>query len=219
MRKRAPTAFALLAALAICTPDNLSADAPSEAAFVSAEDGTLVHLGSGLRFPSQVADFRRSEAAAFAENGDYVGLEYRRVLSIDGELTIRIAVVTLPGLSAREHYVITRPLMLQGLEDSRPVAEGVFRRVAGSEAYRGLFTGEVGGVPWMRGLWTFEHGDWDLRVRADFPRIDQVQADEAVAAFVTALNALNAQEWSRDAADTANDGAAQGRRPGSTHAG
>ncbi|SRR5690606_24399687 len=218
MIKRALAPFALLA-LALFTPADLFAEAPSATAFVAAEDGTLVHIGSGLRFPADVADFRRSDAAAFAENGAYVGLEYKRPLSVDGELTMRIAVVTLPGLSAREHYVITRPLVLQGLEDSRPVAEGVFQRVAGSEAFRGVFTGTVDGVPWMRGLWTFEHGDWDLRVRADFPRIDQVQADEAVAAFVAALNTLNSQEWSRDAGGAASDGAADGPRSGSYHAG
>lgn len=50
----------------------------------------------------------------------------------------------------------------------------------------------------MRGLWTFEHGQWDLRVRADFPRIDQIGADEAVAEFVMALNTLNGQEWERE---------------------
>lgn len=170
---------------------------PEDAVFVAEDGGVLVHRGSGLRFPLEVAGFRRSDAVAFAGNGDYVGLEYVRTVSVDGELTLRIAAVSLPGLSAYEHYVITRPLTLQSLDDARPIAEGPFRSVENSEAYRGVFTGRVNGVPWTRGLWTFEHGEWDLRVRADFPRIDQIEADKAVAEFVTALNTLNGRVWER----------------------
>lgn len=191
---------AAVAALAVV----LGAAGPAEpatagdTAFAASEGGVLIHQGSGLRFPADVAGFRRSEAAAFAGNGDYVGLEYIRAVSVDGDLTMHIAVVNIPGLSPREHYVITKPVVLHSLDEARTVAEGPFRRIAGSAAYRGLFTGQQGGIPWMRGLWTFEHGDWDLRVRADFPRIDQIQADEAVAEFVSALNALNGQQWERE---------------------
>jgi len=46
----------------------------------------------------------------------------------------------------------------------------------------------------MRGLWTFERGDWDLRVRADVPRVDLIQADEAIGNFVHALNAAQLRD-------------------------
>lgn len=178
--------------LALCAPWHVAAqEAGAATAFMEQDGGDLVHVASGLRFPASAADFARSDAAVFAANGDYVGVEYTRPLSADGALTIRVAVVKIPGLSPREHFTIARPIALQSLEEARPVAEGPYRGVEGTAGYRGLFTGRHSDNPWMRGLWTFERGEWDLRVRADFPRIDSIQADEAVAALVTALNAAN----------------------------
>ena len=190
MAQRVIRTFAL--GLALCAPwSAVAQETAAEPVFMSRNDGDLMHEASGLRFPSKVAGFVRGEAAVFAANGDYVGVQYTRPLSEDGALTIRVAVVKIPGLSPREHFTIARPVAVQSLDEVRLVAEGPYRRVKGTDGYRGLFTGRHSGNPWMRGLWTFERGEWDLRVRADFPRIDSIQADEAVAALVTALNAAN----------------------------
>ena len=178
-----------LALFASCSV--VAQETAAEPVFTSRDGGDLVHEASGLRFPTKVAGFVRSDAAVFAANGDYVGVEYIRPLSADGALTIRVAVVKIPGLSPHEHFTIARPAAVQSLDEVRPVAEGPYRRVTGTDGYRGLFTGRHGGSPWMRGLWTFERGEWDLRVRADFPRIDSIQADQAVAELVSALNAAN----------------------------
>lgn len=204
MARRSPVMLA--AALALCLGSRLAAQEPNEdVAFAQSDDGTLVHQRSGLRFPSEAAGFQLGNTAAFAPDGAYVGLEYTRAISADGMLTLRVAVVNLPGLSPREHYAITKPTALHSLEQARPVREGAFRRVRGARAYRGLFTGVRDGIAWMQGLWTFEHGEWDLRVSADFPRIDAIQADEAIAEFVRALNRTNGQRWPREA-PAADDG-------------
>jgi hypothetical protein len=107
---------------------------------------------------------------------------------------LRAAVVTIPGLSPQAHYAITKPVVIQSLDEARTILEGPYQLVEGSAGYRGLFTGRSTGKPWMRGLWTFERGEWDLRVSVDFPRIDQIQADRAVEEFVEALNEANARQ-------------------------
>ncbi|HLV08122.1 MAG TPA: hypothetical protein VKY80_10665 [Croceibacterium sp.] len=179
----------LAAGLMLCVPAALQAQPTPERAFVEGEDGVLVHQASGFRFPQEVAGFVRSDTADLAGSGEYVGVKYSRPLSTDGTLTLRAAVVRIPGLSPEAHYTITKPVVMESLADSRPVAEGPYERIEGSAGYRGVFTGSFEGNPWMRGLWTFERGEWDLRIRADVPRIDLIQADEAMEDFVSALNA------------------------------
>lgn len=179
------------AGLMLCAPVALQAQPAAERPFITGEDGVLVHQASGFRFPEQVAGFVRSDTADLVGSGEYVGVEYSRALSVDGTLILHAAVVRIPGLSPQAHYTITRPVVMASLTEPRRVAEGPYERIEGSAGYRGIFTGSFDGSPWMRGLWTFERGDWDLRVQADVPRIDLIQADEAMEDFVNALSAAN----------------------------
>lgn len=177
--------------LALAAPLPLPAQSSETSAFIAGEDDELIHQASGARFPLKIAGFLRNDTAVVAPHGEYIGVEYTRPLSIDGAITVRAAVVRMPGLSPEAHYVITQPVVMRTLSDARRVAEGPYERVEGSPGYRGVFTGSSGGRSWMRGLWTFKRGDWDWRVRADFPRIDLVQADEAIEQFVDALSDIH----------------------------
>ena len=190
-RKAERTLGTLAFVLALSLPVELHSQQPVENVFFLEENNELVHPASGLRFPAEMSGFVRSDAAVLSEGGEYIGVEYTRSLSPDGTLTLRAAVVRIPGLSPAAHYVITKPVAMASLGHSRRVAEGPYERVEGSAGYRGLYTGTMEGRSWMRGLWAFERGEWDLRIAADFPRIDLLDADEAIELFVEALGDAN----------------------------
>lgn len=181
-------------ALAACAT-GASPPSERESAFITGEDGrTLIHSGSGIRFPQRVAGFVRTDDTVFDNRGEYVGIAYRMPYSSAEEIALRVAVVHIPRMTSREHYVIARPMALRDVHDVRMVAEGDYRRPGGAEGYRGIFEGRKGGRPTMVGFWTFDRGDWDLRARAEFPANRRGEAEEAVGAFVGALRGSQIRE-------------------------
>ncbi len=161
-----------------------------EVAFTSARDGALVHAASGLRFPREAAGFHRMQTAAWAPRGEYVGVVYSRPAG-RSRIEMKIAVVHIRQMPPKDHYVIAKPLALRGLSNVRTIAEEAYERPGTGQGYRGLHAARRDGRPVMAGLWAFERGEWDLRVRAEFPASRREEADQAVGDFVRAVTALN----------------------------
>ena len=160
-------------------------------AFVASPDGALVHSGSGLRFPKEIAGFRLVGNAVFDLSGEYVGIRYVNALAKDARLEMRVAVVHISQMTPKEHFTIMKPLGLRDLTDVRKIAEGPYERDGAASGYRGLYTAATNGRPTMVGLWAFDRGYWDLRARAEFPTAYRTKAEKAVGEFVGQLNAIN----------------------------
>jgi hypothetical protein len=176
----------------------LAASAPAagersvrDTVFLVQPNGAVVHGGSGLRFPMEVAGFRRAGSAVFDTSGQYVGVRYVRPLDAAARVELRIAVVHIVGMAPREHYVIAKPMALRGLSEVRVLLEGPSRRLDRARGYRGLFEGRRNGRRVMVGLWAFDRGVWSVRARAEFPARYRAQADSAVGDFVGAIGAAN----------------------------
>jgi hypothetical protein len=182
--------LALAGAVAFATP---AFSDPRDGVFETSRDGTtLVHKASGMRFPKEVAGFRRTGDAVFDSSGAYVGIRYIRSLGREGLLELRIAVVHIVGMSPREHYAIAKPIALRGVANVHTIAEGIYARSdAGSPGYRGLFQGRDGDQSKMIGLWAFDRGYWDLRMRAEAPISSRLQAERAIGNFVAAFRGLD----------------------------
>ncbi|RJF94272.1 hypothetical protein [Sphingomonas cavernae] len=186
--RRLPSLALVSLLLASALPSPLFA----EPAFITATDGsTLVHSASGTRFPRTLAGFERSGEAALDPGGDYIGVAYRHALA-DGEpLTLRIAVVHVEGTSPKEHFIIAKPMALNGLTDVTTLSEGTYQRSGkGADGYLGIYNARDGERRIGVGLWTFDRGYWDLRGRVEFPTGKRDEAQAAVDAFVDAFVAL-----------------------------
>lgn len=175
-----------------------SAGHAQDSAFRPATDGssTLVHVESGTKFPLTVAGFERTGEAAFDGRGDYVSVGYRSTLPDGLPVTLRLAVAHVAQMTPREHFIIAKPMVLDGLSDVKTVVERAYQRPDNkADGYIGIYDARDGDRKIGVGLWTFERGYWDLRGRVEFPHGKRKQAQAAVDGFVDAFVAL-AQPYS-----------------------
>lgn len=177
----------LMTALLIATAGVAqAADLPN--GFVKGQGSAIVHVESGTKFPAEVAGFRRIGAIAFGGQQDYVGIAYRRLLDDGTQLSLRIAIVHIEGMTPQEHFLIAKPMALDGLSDVAVLSEGDYDRPGhGLDGYLGMFSARDGDQPVGIALWTFDRGYWDLRGRVEFPAGKQAETQRAVDAFVDAF--------------------------------
>lgn len=182
MRKLSLSLASLLLA-SLAAPSAMAADV-----FTTAPDGTLTHVESGAQFPHNVAGFERTGEAAFDGNGDYIGVGYRRTLADGSPISLRISIVHIIGMTAKEHFIIAKPMVLKGLTAVQTVTEGPYVRAdKGVDGYLGIFKGRDGARKIGIGLWTFDRGYWDVRGRVEFPQGKLKETQSAVDAFVDAF--------------------------------
>lgn len=162
-----------------------------EAAFAPGREGALIHSASGIEFPKEVADFRLLGTAAFDLAGEYVGVRYARALPTGGDVELRMAIVHISQMSPKAHYVIMKPLGLRGLSKVRTITEGPYKRSDASNGYRGIFAASKDGRSTMVGLFAFERGYWDFRVRAEFPKASNAEAERAVGELIEEMERVN----------------------------
>lgn len=180
--------FLLAAALVLSAP---ALAQPQDVFSVSPEGALLTHIESGTQFPAEVAGFTRIGERAFDAHGEYVGVAYQKDLGDGATISLRISLVHIEDMTPREHYLIIRPVILRGLTDVKPIAEGIYDRPGyGADGYIGLFDAIDQGQPVGIALWTFDRGKWDLRGRVEFPQGRQEETQEAVDEFVDAFVAL-----------------------------
>ncbi|MDX3885225.1 MULTISPECIES: hypothetical protein [Sphingomonadales] len=181
--RKLPLVLAPLLCLAIAAQ---SAPAQTgEAGAFATEGAMLVHVESGTRFPDRIAGFERVGQAAFDGSGDYVGVAYKRTLADGTPISLRIAIVHIIGMTAKEHFIIAKPMALNGLADVKVVSEGPYDRPGkGVDGYIGIFRAQQGDKRVGVGLWTVERGYWDVRGRVEFPYAKLKEARAAADRFV-----------------------------------
>ena len=124
----AATALSSAAALpagALAAESTMGATAAANAippGFAARPDG-LVHIASGMVFPRQLGNATLLGQKAYDQTGDYVALLYRIPLSDGTAAIVRIGMVQLPGMTAREHYDSRRPGLLAMLPGAMPIEE------------------------------------------------------------------------------------------------
>ncbi|MGE3746381.1 MAG: hypothetical protein AB7G25_11860 [Sphingomonadaceae bacterium] len=202
------TIFSALRPLAVCslllTMPSVAAEKPSavDAAtaeipdgFVLASDGTtFVHAASGLRFPAEFASYTRLRERAFDPGGEYIAVGYDRPLGTGSDrIIVRIAVVHIEDMSARDHYEIMRQATMSHFSAPTLLSQGPTkipnqRRL---DAYRGTFTGTRDSQPWHFSLTTVNYGYWSGRMTAAYP---ESQAAEAQRHLGTLLAAIRLQQ-------------------------
>ena len=202
------TLFSALRPLAFCslllaTP-SIAAEQPpaTDAATAEIPDGfvlaadetTLVHAASGLRFPAEFAGFTRLRERAFDPGGEYIAVGYDRPLGTGSDrIVVRIAVVHIEDMSAHDHYEIMRQSTMSHFSAPTLLSQGPTkipnqRRL---DAYRGTFTGARDNQPWLFSLTTVNYGYWSGRMTAAYP---ENQAAEAQKQLGTLLAAIRLQQ-------------------------
>ncbi len=156
-------------------------------------DDTLVHKASGMTFPEQVGLAKRVSERTFSDGGDYVGVRYRIPLSNGATARVQIGMVALPGMTAREHYLSRRAIVLNRIANPRALMEG---RLAGLDFEN--FSGRFTNGRMVEGLITARFGGWGVRAETEYPADRQVEAHKAVEAFLLAL------DWNPLRAEPAN---------------
>ena len=159
------------------------------AGFQLARDGaTLVHEGSGFRFPRKVGHFTRSAETSHDPDGQYVEIHYSYTPAGQHAVEIRMSLVYIEGMTAAEHYAAMAPQAQRYFSGIVPVSQGpVTVRRDGAPAYRGIFTGGREGVPWEFSLTTIELGGWDGRVVTAYTVAEAQEARTALDGFVAAF--------------------------------
>ncbi|WP_454887570.1 hypothetical protein [Sphingomonas oryzagri] len=157
---------------------------------LDADGSTLVHVASKTRFPAEVAGFARSKEAAFDLTGEYVAIGYDRPLPGNtANIIVRVALVHIRDMSARDHYDIMRSAAMAHFSSPTVVSEGpyVIASDPGLSAYQGIFAGIRGGEPWHFSLTTINYGYWAGRITAAYPQKYAAEAKRDLADFVAAL--------------------------------
>ncbi|AGH51978.1 hypothetical protein G432_21490 (plasmid) [Sphingomonas sp. MM-1] len=154
----------------------------------------MVHVASGLRFPTEFAGFTRMRERAFDPGGEYIAVGYDRPLGTGSDrIVVRIAVVHIEDMSAHDHYEIMRQSTMSHFSAPTLLSQGPTkipnqRRL---DAYRGTFTGARDNQPWLFSLTTVNYGYWSGRMTAAYP---ENQAAEAQKQLGTLLAAIRLQQ-------------------------
>ncbi len=195
------SALPLLAALGLlpASPALASAPAPSvETAsveipdgFILAQDGTtLVHTASGLRFPMEFAGFKRLRERALDPGGEYIAIGYNRPLGSGSDsIVVRIAVVHIEEMSARDHFSIMQQRAISYFSAPSLLSEGPTKIPTQPrlDAYRGTFSGLRDGQPWLFSLTTVDYGYWSGRMTAAYPESRAAEAEKHLAALLAGI--------------------------------
>lgn len=200
--------FAALA-LFLASPALASAPAAETAAasaeipdgFALAPDGTtLVHLASGLRFPAEFAGFKRLHERAFDPSGEYVAIGYDRPLGTgEDRIVVRIAIVHIDKMSARDHFSIMRQRSMSFFSAPTLLSEGPTKIPTQPrlEAYRGTFTGMRDGQPWHFSLTTVDYGYWSGRMTAAYPESRAAEAERHLSTLLAEIRLQRPQRPKR----------------------
>jgi hypothetical protein len=150
--------------------------------FTLAPDGTtLIHTASGLHFPAEFDGFQRLSEKTYDPSGEYIAIGYDRPLdSGKDHLVVRMAIVHIDQMSARDHYMIMRQAAMSHFAAPSIASEGpakipTNRRL---EAFRGTFSGYRENQPWLFSLTTVNYGYWSGRMTAAFPQKDAAEAEK-----------------------------------------
>lgn len=152
------------------------------------EPGAIIHKDSGFIFPATVAGFRRQCEMTSDFTGNNFEIGYLR--DIEGhQIEVKIVIIHLAGLDAKDHYKIIRPDLLSQYSSAAAISEGDYF-VSGRPdipAYQGIFDGEKDGVPWHFSMTALDYGYWDARLLASYPQEIDRGAQEAIMELIAAF--------------------------------
>lgn len=157
---------------------------------LAADETTLVHAASGLRFPAEFAGFTRLRERAFDPGGEYIAVGYDRPLGTGSDrIVVRIAVVHIEDMSAHDHYEIMRQSTMSHFSAPTLLSQGPTkipnqRRL---DAYRGTFTGMRDDQPWNFSLTTVNYGYWSGRMTAAYPASQAAEAQKQLGTLLAAI--------------------------------
>lgn len=149
---------------------------------------TIVHKDSGFIFPAEVAGFQRECAMTKDFTGNNFQIGYVKAIGEDN-IDVRITVIHLVGLKARDHYEIIKPDVMAHFSSAAPLSEGEYYVPGRPElnAYQGIFESEYNGIPWHFSTTTIDYGHWDARLTVTYPvKIDKI-AQEDLMELITAF--------------------------------
>lgn len=145
----------------------------------------LVHEASGMRFPLRAGSAVRLPSRSHDVQSDYAMVRYRVPIREGGVATVRLGLVQLDGMSAKQHYDVFRSRLLERLPELAAREEGPFDLPgARGGAWRGAFVGKDQAA----GLVTADFGRWSVRVQSIYPLAQADEAQQAIAAFLRRLD-------------------------------
>lgn len=148
----------------------------------------IVHKDSGFTFPSVIAGFQRECEMTTDFTGNNFEIGY--VKDIGGKtVDVKIAVIHLEDLTARDHYLIVKPDVMSHYSSASILSEGDYF-VSGRpdlNSYQGIFDGEFENTPWHFSLTTIDYGYWDARLIASYPQEIDRLAQEGLMELITAF--------------------------------
>ncbi|QJB70509.1 hypothetical protein [Parasphingorhabdus halotolerans] len=149
---------------------------------------SIVHKDSGFVFPAEIAGFTRQCEMTTDFSGNNFEIGYVRTVD-DHEIDVRIVVVHLEDLDAKNHYIIIKPDLLSRYSSASVLSEGDYF-VSGRPdiaAYQGIFDGDKDSIPWHFSLTAMDYGYWDARLVASYPQEIDADAQEALMELITAF--------------------------------
>lgn len=174
--------FSGLAVPAVAQVPLAASSSETPEGFTLEPDGTtLRHDASGLRFPAMFDGFQRSSEKTYDLSGEYVAIGYERPLgSGKDRIVVRLAVVHIDDMPARDHYMIMRQAAMAHFAAPSIVSEGRARIPNNRrlDAYRGTFSGYRDNQPWLFSLTTVNYGYWSGRMTAAFPASQSAEAEK-----------------------------------------
>lgn len=152
------------------------------------EPGSIIHKESEFVFPASIAGFHRKCEMTTDFSGNNFEIGYLRDFE-DHEIEVKITIVHLEQLNAKDHYLIAKPDLLSQYSSPAVVSEGDYF-VSGRPdivAYQGIFDGDKDGVPWHFSLTALDYGYWDARLTASYPQEIDAGAQAAIMELITAF--------------------------------
>lgn len=177
--------FASSPAAAECMASSESMSDP----FVSYKGGSaIVHKDSGFVFPAEIAGFRRECEMTTDFSGNNFEIRYLKDIDANA-VDVKISVVHLEELTARDHYLIVKPDVMSHYSSASTISEGDYFVSGRSDldAYQGIFDGAFESTPWHFSLTAIDYGYWDARLTASYPQEIDEMAQEGLLELITAF--------------------------------
>ncbi len=152
------------------------------------DSSSIVHKDSGFIFPAEVAGFRRECAMTKDFTGNNFQIGYVKDIDED-RVDVKITVIHLVGLKARDHYQIIKPDLMSHFSSTAPISEGEYF-VSGRpdlDTYQGIFDGEYQNIPWHFSITAIDYGHWDARLTVSYPVEIEPVAQEGLMELITAF--------------------------------
>ena len=148
----------------------------------------IVHKDSGFAFPSVIAGFRRECEMTTDFTGNNFEIGYVKDIG-DKTVDVKIVVIHLEDLTARDHFMIVKPDILSHYSSASAVSEGEYF-VSGRpdlDSYQGIFDGEFENTPWHFSVTAIDYGYWDARLIASYPQEIDELAQQGLMELITAF--------------------------------